>query len=150
MSKRLDGYHRDYTGNLKNPLTEKQEAIIECIRKKYGDKIIPTLKNSSEGWKYIKHFEEYIHEENGVWEIDDLDVSNIVSVKVVSGEILFEVEDLFEDAIKPIPAEEDEELEYWKFVEEAEEKYWEMQCSEYLNRYEPGDDFEEDYIRGLE
>ena len=150
MNKRLDGYHNNFIGGTSNPLTEKQIAIIDCIRNKYGDKIIPELKNSLEGWNYIKHFEEYIEEIDGIWYIDELDVSNIISVMMVNGEAIFEVNDIFEDTIKPIFKEDEDELEYWNYIEEMEEKYWEKQRNEYLNKYEPGDDFEEDYIRGLE
>ena len=152
MEKRLDGYHENYIGDVKNPVTEKQQAILDCIRDAHGNNFVPNLTNSLQAWNFIKLFEEYIKEVDGVWEIDELDVSNVKKFMVVNNDIFIEVSyDIFGEAIKPKQNEiDEEELAYWKEVEEAEEKYLEMQRREYLDRYDPGDDFETDWIRSLE
>lgn len=45
---------------------------------------------------------------------------------------------------------EEEEANYWKEQEEIERLYWEQESRASLNTYNPGDDFETDWINSLE
>ena len=180
MKENLRGHGKSYKGSFNVEPTEKQISIIQKLRAYYGKKIpyVRTrneawhlISKYSNVVKYDKDKNEFYIEEivvtktsvtlKSIESDEDIKCKEVVKrTKDVLNEeqlkayeaFLSEIGD-YNDIIIEVSEkliEQIEDAKYWEEQERIEDMYWKQQCNDYLNRYEPGDDFEEDWIRSLE
>lgn len=180
MKKNLSGHGKSYKGNFNVEPTEKQINIITKLRLYYGNKIpyVKTrneawqlISKYSNVIKYDRTLNEFYIEDNVV-NNNSITLKNIENdTDIKCKELIKKTKEMLnEDQLKAYEEmlhvlgeyndtvievsekliEQLEDAKYWKEQEEIDKLYWEQETRVYLNTYEPGDDFEEDWIRSLE
>lgn len=180
MKKNLSGHGKSYKGNFNVEPTQKQLNIITKLRIYYGNKIpyVRTRNEAWQLISKYSNVIKYDRTLNEFYIEDNIVNNNSVTLKNIENdtdikckeiiektkemlneeqlkayeEVLYELGE-YSDIVIEISEkliEQIEEAEYWKEEEDFERMYWEQEGRDYLNNYDPGDDFETDWIRSLE
>lgn len=139
MKNKLYGHGKKCGKGYTGAPSEKQLNIIKKLRMYYGNKIPKDVKTFKEAWDLIAQYSDVIR-------FDRTKNEFYIEGHVV-GYTLNSEKELEDEGYKLMS---DEELEQVILGEEKIEEDFDFDYSEYEDFYNPGDDFETDWINSLE